>query len=547
MSHEAWRRDLGAVTAGPGWVSFRVWAPAASAVSVRLERGLVPLVEAGDGVFEAVAEAAAGDRYRFVLDGGPELADPCSRFQPLGLDGPSEVVDPSSFRWSDERWRGVPLDELLVYELHVGAFTPEGTFDAVAPRLAGLRALGVTAIELMPVATFPGNRNWGYDGVYLSAPHPAYGGPDGLARLVDAAHREGIAVILDIVCNHVGPGGEAFRAFGPYFAEHPTTWGPAPAFEGPAAGPVREWVIQSACQWVRDYHVDGFRIDAAHEIRDRSAPHVVAELDRRVHAVSDRRVLVTIEGDPTDQRMTSPPEAWGADAWWADGFHHALHAALTGETDGYYEGFGSISSLAHEFNRSTDPRLVVFAQNHDQVGNRAAGDRLPAHLQRLAAFCVLLSPFIPLLFMGEEYGERAPFQFFTDHPDPAAEQDARTGRQKEFASFHGFAGSLPDPQSPETFARSCLRPEEADPELRGFYAELVSLRRTLPSGAATASCDDEHRWLRVQRGAYELVCNFSAKSVRVPTACQELVFATATADLAPGEVVLQAWSGTLLR
>ena len=297
---------------------------------------------------------------------------------------------------------------------------------------------------------------------------------------------------------------------------------------------------------MRDYHVDGFRIDAAHAIRDRGTPHLVAELGRRVRAATERHVLVTVEGEPDDPRLASPPESWEADAWWADSFHHALHAALTGESDGYYRGFGSMASLARQLERPIEPRLVVYAQNHDQVGNRAQGDRLPAHLQRLAALCTVLSPFQPLLFMGEEYGERRPFQFFTDHTDPALAGAARSGRRREFAAFHGFDGPLPDPQAPETFARSQLHPGGGDPEVRVFYRNLLELRRRLPSGAARVAYDDEARWLRVARGPFEIVCNFSPGKARVPTTGRAIVLATSSGVLETGQIVVDAWSGALL-
>jgi maltooligosyltrehalose trehalohydrolase len=515
-------------------------------LAVRLDHGTFPLAPAGDGVFAATVPAAAGDLYRYVLDDRLELPDPCSRSQPHGVGGPSQVVDPRAFAWHDSGWPGRPIDELVLYELHVGTFTPEGTFGAIAPRLAGLRELGVTAIELMPVATFPGARGWGYDSVFNSAPHAVYGGPEGLARLVDAAHQEEMAVILDVVYNHIGHGGEAFASFGPYFGARLTEWGPAPDFDGPAAGPVREWAIQDACRWVRDYHVDGFRIDAAHAIGDRSTPHLVAELGGRVRAATERHVLVTVEGEPDDPRLASPPESWEADAWWADSFHHALHAALTGERDGYYRGFGSMASLARELERPVEPRLVVYAQNHDQVGNRAEGDRLPAHLQRLAALCTVLSPFQPLLFMGEEYGERRPFAFFTDHSDPALAEAARSGRRREFAAFHGFDGPLPDPQAPDTFGRSKLHPEGGDPELVVFYRELLALRRQIPSGPARVAYDDEARWLRVARGPFEIVCNFSPGRAPAPATGRTILLATSSAVLETGQIVLDAWSGALL-
>jgi maltooligosyltrehalose trehalohydrolase len=397
----------------------------------------------------------------------------------------------------------VSLDELVLYELHVGTFSPEGTFDGVIPRLAGLRELGVTAIELMPVATFPGERGWGYDGLYTWAPHPAYGGPEGLVRLVDAAHREGLGVVLDVVYNHVGPGDEALRAFGPYFSgRHETFWGDAIDYAQPA---VREWAIQNAVMWTSDYGIDGLRLDAAHAVFDDSPTHVLAELAERV-----RPALVTAEMEPGDLR---PIEEWGHDAQWADELHHELHALLTGERDGYYAGYGSLEGLAAQLERTPPERLIVCSQNHDQVGNRALGDRPRPEELRLRAFVTLFAPQTPLLFQGEEYGEQRPFRFFTDHIDPAIAEATRAGRQREFAAFAAFSGEeVPDPQAPETFESSKLDPSAGDEDLRAFYRELLALRRELPREVSTSV---EGRVLRVRRGEVELVADFGALTAEV--------------------------------
>ena len=350
--------------------------------------------------------AAAGDEYRLVVDGAETLPDPCSRAQPHGVRGPSAIVDTGAFSWTDESWEGVALDDLVVYELHVGAFTEEGTFDAVIPRLRGLRELGVTAIELMPVATFPGERGWGYDGLYVDAPHRAYGGPKGCARLVDAAHAEGLAVLLDVVYNHVGPGqrgADRVRA-----VLHEPAHAPSGATRSTTSEQaVREWAIQNAELWVRDYHVDGLRLDAVHAIFDDSPLHICAELATRVRAARPGALVIS-EMQVGDWR---PIEEWGHDAQWADGLHHDLHVLLTGEQDGYYAGFGSVGTLAEAVQgQGHDPRrLVVFAQNHDQVGNRAVGDRLPPDAARRSRpQSTLFSPCTPLLFMGEESFEPQP-------------------------------------------------------------------------------------------------------------------------------------------
>jgi maltooligosyltrehalose trehalohydrolase len=487
-----------------GLVEFRVWAPAADSVAVRVRGVDHALSGAGDGVFEGDAPAEAGDDYEFVLDGAAALPDPCSRFQPRGIRGPSRVLDLGAFSWTDG-WEGVPLAELVLYELHVGTFSEAGTFDGVVPRLPALRKLGVTAIEVMPIATFPGNRGWGYDGVYAYAPHPAYGGPGGFARLVDAAHAEGLGVVLDVVYNHIGPGSEALSAFGPYFTDrHETFWGDAIDY---SQGAVREWAIQNALMWVRDYHVDGLRLDAVHAIFDDSEPHILAELAERVHTANPRALVVS-EMELGDWR---PIEEWGHDAQWYDATHHHLHVLLTGEREGYYADFGSLDELARDLAGDGRPpeQLVVCAQNHDQVGNRALGDRLPPDALRVAAAVTLFSPCTPLLFMGEEYFESCPFLFFTDHDDPEIARATRDGRREEFASFSAFSGEdVPDPQAEETFLRSKLDPREADP----LYRELLALRCELPR-ELMAEVDGDV--LRLRRGPVELVADFSAKTVEL--------------------------------
>jgi maltooligosyltrehalose trehalohydrolase len=396
-----------------------------------------------------------------------------------------------------------------MYELHIGAFTQEGTFETAAARMPELAELGITAVELMPVATFPGERGWGYDGVLTFAPHRAYGGPQGLARFVDAAHAAGLAVILDVVYNHIGPGSELVGAFGPYFTDrHGTFWGDAIDYSRPA---VREWAIQNAEQWIRDYRIDGLRLDAVHAIFDESPEHVLAELAERVRAIRPG-VLVISEMELGNR---APIERWGHDAQWADALHHALHVLLTGERDGYYKPFGKVADLASAYEDSARERLVICGQNHDQVGNRALGDRLPPEVRRLAAAVTLFAPQAPLLFMGEEHGENAPFQFFTDHDDPNIAKATREGRRKEFAKFASFASEeIPDPQALETFERSKVRPDAGDAELRTFYKELIALRRTLPLGVET-DVDERRRVLRARRGDVELVADFAAKTVAI--------------------------------
>ena len=495
---------LGATPVEARLVDFRVWGPNASSVAVRLPGREDPLAESEDGVWAGAVPARAGEDYRFVVDGSV-WPDPCSRWQPEGVSGPSRIVDPASFDIAPGP--GLRLDELVVYELHVGTFSPEGSFEGVIPRLRDLRELGVTAIELMPVATFPGERGWGYDGLYTWAPHPAYGGPDGLARLVDAAHREGLGVLLDVVYNHVGPGNEALRAFGPYFTERfgETPWGQAIDY---GERGVREWAIQNAELWVRDYRVDGLRLDAVHAVEDDSPHHVLAELGERVRAAA-AGTLVVSEMGPDDFR---PLREWGHDAMWLDSLHHTLHVALTGEREGYYAAFdGSIAQIAAELQRPEGPQLVVCAQNHDQVGNRATGDRLPPRELRVAQAVVLFSPFTPLLFQGEEYAETRPFQFFTDHVDPFIADATREGRRREFAGFAGFsADDVPDPQAAETFERSKLEPRPPDP----LVARLLRLRRELPR-ELQVSFDEEARRLELRRGRARLAVDFRSLEVEL--------------------------------
>lgn len=500
----ATRTPFGAVPRADGVIEARVWAPAAESVDVRSGGRDQPLNAEGEGVWAGEVEADPGDDYRFVLDGGEAWPDPVSRWQPEGVRGPSRVLDTGAF--AIPPGPELALEDTVFYELHVGTFSPEGTFDAVVPRLGALRELGVTAIELMPVATFPGTRGWGYDGLYTFAPHSAYGGPAGLARLVSAAHREGLAVFLDVVYNHLGPGNEALTAFGPYFTDRfgQTPWGDALDFSQVG---VREWAIQNAELWVRDYGLDGLRLDAVHAVQDDPPRHVLRELAERVRDANSAALVISEMGPP-DFR---PLDDWGHDAMWLDTLHHALHVALTGEQDGYYADFdGSMASIAAELERPEGPRIVAAAQNHDQIGNRALGDRLPDAKRRLAAAVVLFSPFTPLLFQGEEYGETAPFQYFTDHLDPFIADATRHGRRREFGHFAGFRGEVPDPQAPQSFERSKLTPGDPEP----LYRELLRLRGELP-GELEVQADEESRVLTLRRGRATLRADFANETVEL--------------------------------
>jgi maltooligosyltrehalose trehalohydrolase len=566
-----WDLQLGARPNADGTTEFRVWAPRASSLALRLPRGDVELQSAGYGIYESVTEAVAGEDYWFVLD-GVALPDPCTRWQPAGLRGPSRVLDAAALA-SGPAFEPPSMTDLVLYELHIGTLTPEGTFEAAIPHLRELAELGVNAIEIMPVAEFPGVRGWGYDGVYISAAQSCYGGPIGLARLARAAHEVGIAVVLDVVYNHLGASGvTAMEAFGPYFTEkYETPWGRAINYDDAECDPVREWALQSAEGWVRDFGVDGLRLDAVHAIHDSSPEHVVAAIARRVHSAAPRAFVIAESGlnDPKVMRARDRG-GYGCDGAWADDFHHALRVLLTGYKEGYYEQFGRVAQLAKAYHRPhvhdgdyssfrrrrfgapaddvAPERFIVFDQNHDQVGNRAYGDRLPDYARRLAAFCTLLSPFVPLLFMGEEYGETAPFQFFSDHIDEQIAIATREGRRREFAAFEQFGREIPDPQSIETFEASKLT-RSVDPDCKRLYADLLRARRELPPGEPDEiSFDEQARWLRVRRGEFELVCNFAETATSVPCGGDRVRLAThGSPAIVAGHIELARRSGALVR
>jgi len=562
-------RRLGAFPAGDGRAEFRVWAPSPDHVSLRVAGRDRELAEAGLGILEGTVEAAPGEDYAYVIS-GVEFPDPATRWQPHGLRGRSRLLDTTAFAWSDEGFQAPSLRDTVLYELHVGTFTPEGTFEAAIGYLRGLRELGVTAIELMPVAAFGGRHGWGYDGVYISAAHDPDGGPRGLERLGDASHGEGLPVLLDVVYNHVGASGtQGLEAFGPYFTGHyETPWGRAMNYDDADSDAVREWVLQSAEQWIRDFHLDGLRLDAIHSIMDSNPEHLVAAIARRVHEANPRALVIAESGMNDPKVLTE----YQCDAVWADDFHHALRVLLTGDRDGYYAEFGTVAALAKTFRRPhfhdgtyssfrrrrfgapadavAPERFVVFSSNHDQVGNRALGDRLPVEVRPLAAFCTLLAPFTPMLFQGEEHGELAPFQFFSDHIDEEIAVATRDGRRREFSAFAEFAGEeVPDPQDEATFEASTLTREGEPGGLRELYAALLRARAELPAGEAGPIDFDEHAgWLRAGRGAFTLLANFSQRDVHVPTEhTVETVLATHHATLEPGFVVLPPLSGVLLR
>jgi maltooligosyltrehalose trehalohydrolase len=511
--------ELGAHTSKSG-TGFRVWAPKASSVSLRILGGSSEILMEPEekGYFRTFVEGVVpGAKYFYLLNGDRQRPDPVSRFQPEGVHGPSEVVDPYDFEWKDSGWTGIPLEEMVIYEIHTGTFTSEGTFDGILRLLDYLRDdLGVTALELMPVAQFPGERNWGYDGTYSYAPQNSYGGPRGLKRLINACHRKGLAVILDVVYNHLGPEGNYLGDYGPYFTDrYRTPWGSAINFDGPGSDEVRRFFIDNALYWVTEYHMDGLRIDAIHGIFDFSAQHILYDLGEAVHRQAKklgRRKAVIAESDLNDVRVINPltKGGYGLDAQWNDDFHHCLHTLLTGESNGYYRDFGEMGQMAkalregfvysgqyslYRKRRHGSPskhlppkKFVVFCQNHDQVGNRLKGDRLstlvPFEALKVAAGMVLFSPNIPLLFMGEEYGEEAPFQYFVSHSDPGLIEAVRRGRKEEFASFQ-WGGEVPDPQAEGTFLRSKmnhpLREREKNRALFQFYRRLIKLRKEILS------------------------------------------------------------------
>jgi maltooligosyltrehalose trehalohydrolase len=497
--------------------SFTVWAKNACAVDLRLlgsSERIVPLVNVGDGYFRAEVEnVGPGAPYFYRLDHATERPDPASRFQPEGVHGPSQVVD-HSFAWNDDHWFGLPLHKYLIYELHVGTYSLEGTFEAIIPHLAELSELGVTAIELMPVAQFPGERNWGYDGAYPFAVHNSYGGPAGLKRLVDACHQQHLAVILDVVYNHLGPEGNYLTDFGPYFtARYKTPWGLALNLDGAGSDHVRRFFLANAQYWITEFHIDALRLDAADQILDHSPTHFLAELSIEIQELRkelNRQIFLFPETAANDVRYIKSRELGGynLDAQWNDEFHHALRALLTEQRTGYYRDYGEFRQLVKaytegfvysgEYSKYRDrrhgsstrdipaERFVVFSQNHDQVGNRMLGERLTQLVSfeklKLAAGSVLLSPFIPLIFMGEEYGEEAPFQYFISHSDPELIEAVRKGRREEFAAFE-WNLEPPDPQDQATFHRAKLNHQlhhgGRHRILREFYRELIQLRKAL--------------------------------------------------------------------
>ncbi len=508
-----------------------------------------------NGYWQLLTTAAAGTRYLYRLDGGQPCPDPASHFQPEGVHGPSEVVNQAGFAWQDQGWQGIALEKLIIYELHVGTFTPNGTLREITARLDELRTLGVTALELMPVAGVSGERNWGYDGVYPFAVQAAYGGPEGLRQLVNACHQKGLAVILDVVYNHFGPVGNYFARFGPYFNETaPTPWGPSLNLDNAGSREVRHFLFANMRHWFEDYHLDALRLDAIQAIYDKNPKHFLAELSEKKEELNLRlpwpRLLIA-ESNLNATRVTRarPQGGYGLEANWCDDLHHSLHAHLTGERKGYYADFGAWEHIVKtlrdgfmfggqhskyrggawgDFTPDIEPaKLVVFSQTHDMIGNRVLGERTSRLLSfgalKLFAGLVMLSPYVPLLFMGEEYGEEAPFLFFVDHQDPQLLEAIRQGRREEYREFYE-KGQGPDPAALDTFARSKLqwqkRTQGQHAQLLGYYTKLLELRKTIPALEALTRKGLEVRdWeqekvitLQRQQADSHVLCLFSLAS-----------------------------------
>ncbi len=543
---------------GADGTSPAVWAPNATAVELATDGRRDPMTRDDAGWWRAQSVLPPGTDYGFVVDGDGPFPDPRSPWQPWGVHGLSRTVDHTAFPWTDHGWRAPALRDAVIYELHIGTFTPDGTFDAAIERLSDLVDLGVTHLELMPVAEFSGDRGWGYDGVELYAPHRAYGGPDGLKRLVDAAHGHGLAMLLDVVYNHLGPEGNYLGRYGPYFSsKYATPWGAAVNFDDAGSHEVRRFVVDNARMWLRDYHFDGLRLDAVQAILDMSAIHIaedIAAAARELETEIGRPLAITAESDLNDPRLVRPPAegGYGLDAAWADDIHHALHVALTGEVSGYYADFARPDDLpralhdpylyAGDFSAARGrthgrpvgdvpgDRFVACLQNHDQIGNRALGDRI-GHLvspgrARIGAALLLTSPYVPLLFAGEEWSASAPFRYFTGHESPDLAAAVRDGRREEFSAFGWDPDSVPDPQDPRTFEVSKLdwdeRAVEPHASMLAWYRDLIHLRRSTRAlrnpdrDAVRVSHDASSRCITVSRGGITVAANLGPEPAPFP-------------------------------
>ena len=568
-----YQKEVGAKYLGDGKTKFTVWAPGKKSVTVKLSENNQQVKMQVDewGYWSAVAEAAPGVLYLYVLDGSLERPDPASRYQPSTVHTASAVVA-DDYQWQDQDWENIPLYKYLMYELHTGTFSPEGTFEGISKKVAHLKELGINAVELMPVAQFPGSRNWGYDGVYPFAVQNSYGGPDGLKQLVDLLHKEGIAVIMDIVYNHMGPEGSYLNDFGPYFTDkYNTPWGKAINFDDARNDGVRNFFIQNALMWFRDYHIDALRLDAVHAIMDASAYPFLQQLKDEVNELSkeiNKPLYIIAESDLNDIKVISPNKkgGWGHDAQWLDDFHHSIHSLVTKEKEGYYEDFGDLKHLEKAYNKAfiysgefskhrqkyfgsnaadlSPYKFVVFIQNHDQTGNRMKGERLTSltsfECLKLAAVSYILSPYLPMIFMGEEFGEDHPFLYFISHTDKDLVKAVQEGRKKEFAAF-GWNEEPADPQSEHTFNQSKLQWDFKEHEqkrvLFEFYKTLINIRKT--HGVFQQQLINRHAelsenllFLKVWDGEHDelyVLMNFSKNDTKIPNwlAQQKLILNSA--------------------
>jgi maltooligosyltrehalose trehalohydrolase len=543
--------------------TFKVWAPKAQNMAVKVGENVQPMQSGEGGSWEAKIDTAGpGTDYSFIIDGGDSVPDPRSAWQPHGIHGPSRVVDHSAFQWTDALWQARPLSSAVIYELHIGTFTPAGTFKSTIEKLDYLVDLGITHVEIMPVNEFSGDWGWGYDGVDLYAPHHSYGTPEDLKQLVNACHEKGLAVLLDVVYNHFGPVGNYLSQFGPYFTDaYHTPWGQAVNLDHAGSAEVRRFFADNAMMWLRDYHFDGLRLDAVHAYHDKSAIHFLEFLSSEVDSLASelgKHLVVIAESDLNDPRVITSREAggFGCDAQWSDDFHHALHTVLTGEQDGYYADFGTLTQLAKSlrsafvydgiYSKDRDRihgrppvglsghHFLGYSQNHDQVGNRAQGERLSQLVnpgrQKIAAALVLTSPFVPMLFEGEEFGAPTPFQYFTHHEDLELGEAVSEGRRSEFAAFGWNPEEVPDPQNPDTFQRSKLKWEEIGQEphasLLNWYKRLIQLRRStsaLTDGRmerVETNFDKNANWFVVKRGSIEIACNLAPDRQAVPVSAK---------------------------
>ena len=540
--------------------TFKVWSPDSNIVEITVDGRKHGMQKDAEGFWRAAVESAGpGSDYAYLIDGdSTALPDPRSPWQPQGVHGPSRVVDHGSFPWTDHYFQGRPLKSGVIYEMHVGTFTRAGTFESAIERLDHLVELGITHLEIMPVNHFSGTWGWGYDGVDLYAPHEAYGGPEGLKKLVDACHQKGLAVLLDVVYNHLGPAGNYLSRFGPYFSEqYKTPWGPAVNLDGAHSHHVRRFFIDNALMWLRDYHFDGLRIDAVHALIDNGACHFLEQLadeTARLEAHLGREFVLIAESDLNDPRVVRSRDlgGYGIDAQWSDDFHHALHSVITGEQSGYYEDFGSLAHLAKALQdvfvydgsysdyrkrphgRPVEglpsERFLAYIQNHDQIGNRATGERI-GHVAntnrvKMAAGLVFLSPFVPMIFQGEEWAASTPFQYFTQHDDEALGKAVSEGRRSEFVAFGWNPDNVPDPQDPETFNRSKLKWDERlqspHSDVLEWHRQLIHLRRrhaSLSNGDRrhlAVRYEEQESWFVITRGPVTIACNFSDQSRCVP-------------------------------